>query len=89
MTAGNHQPGARITTLQATDLLARFAIRLRGDRAGIKHHDIGFPGIGSHLMPELHELICPGFQLGLIKPAAERLEIDIHESTVPEKFRGF
>jgi len=40
-------------------------------------------------MPELHELICPGFQLGLVKPTAERLEIDIHESTVPEKFRGF
>jgi hypothetical protein len=70
-------------------LLARLTIRLRGYRTGIKHHDIGFLGIGSHLVPELHELICPGLQLGLVKPTAKRLEIDIHESTILEKFCGF
>jgi hypothetical protein len=44
-------------------------------------------------MPKLHELIGPCFQLGFIKPATERLEVDIHvirpDVNRPEKFRGF
>jgi hypothetical protein len=93
MATGHDQPGCRVATLQARDLLARFSIRLRRYRAGIKHHEVRLCGIGRHLMPKLHELIGPGLQLGFVKPATERLEIDIHFIDLKlfdlKKLRGF
>ena len=78
VTTGDHQASHRVTALQSRDLLTRFTISLCGHRAGVEHHDIGFLRVGSDLMPALHELIGPGFQLGFVQPASERLEIDVH-----------
>ena len=78
MTTGNHQPRVRIRSLQPTDLLARFAFRLGGHRAGIEYDDIGLGGVARDLVTQLQEAACPGFQLGLVEPAAQRLKINQH-----------
>jgi hypothetical protein len=70
-------------------LLARFAIRLRGDRAGVEYHDIGLGGIGGYLMSALHELAGPGLQFGFVEPATERLKINKHVCITLKKVRGF
>jgi hypothetical protein len=90
VTTRYHQPGVGIAALQAPDLLARFPVRLRGDRSGIENQHVGLFGIGGDLMPKLHELAGPGFELGLVQPASQRLEVDKHPMIhLSEKVRGF
>jgi hypothetical protein len=77
VTTGNHQSGIRITSLQAINLLPRFSIGLAGDRTGVKHDDIGLSTIGRDLMALLQKFTCPCFQLCLVEPTSQRLEVNV------------
>ena len=78
MATRDHQARGGIAALQAVDLLARLALGLRCDRAGIEHHEVRLRGIRGYFMPTQHELAGPGFELGLVQATTEGLEIDVH-----------
>ena len=53
--AGEHEVRAGVEATQAADALARGRIRLRGDRAGVEHADVGGVGLGDDLAPARRE----------------------------------